>query len=70
MHDKLLLSMPPLQGEYKAEYKLAEEWDYLLEGAKTGNLTQLLYNHHTTLRTDNGTFLGTLAPEVIDRGYR
>jgi hypothetical protein len=58
------------QGEYKPEYKLAEDFDQLLESAKSGDLPQLLHLHHTTQRTINGTFRGTLMPEVTDRGYR
>lgn len=58
------------QGDYKPEYKLAEEWEYLLESAKSGNVSDLLRQHHTSQRTANGSFLGTLAPELTDQGYR
>lgn len=53
-----------MQGEYRPEYKLAEDWGPLLEDAAAGKLHATLQQHHEQLRTANGSFRGTLAPDL------
>ncbi len=57
-----------LQGEYKPEYKLAEDWGPLLEAAAAGKLHATLQQHHEQLRTANGSFRGTTAPDLAPGG--
>ena len=65
-----------MQGTYEAQHKMAEQWQPLLQHARQGSLPALLQVHAARRRgagagnaTERG-FLGTLAPEPADAGYR
>lgn len=49
-----------MQGEYKAEYKLADDWELLLEDAKAGKLQDSLQQ--------NTSFQGSALPTLFDNG--
>ena len=66
----LIMMSNIMQGEYEARYKLAEGWQPLLEMAERGELRDALRQHHLQQRTANGSFIGTLAPQLVDTAYR